>query len=281
MKAAPLWICWGAETMIIIKASLLPGREAFGILSDSFWYIRGWGQELNRQVGSTTQWYLADHLGSIRATADATGGLMSTYNYDPYGTPQGTSTPQDFGYTGEPHNASSGLVHLRARWYNTTSSMFQTHDPFRGWSDRPMSLHPYMYVYNDPINWVDLTGWNAEWGIEDDRTENQWPKRTHTGWYYWIDESYHDGSPRVSYGPSADGRDKLGIPDTDGSCSQHAKYDAGLVASGICDPDNTSSAGITEDPGMNFAGPLCFPGLYIGGRVNGKMYSPESGAEAF
>lgn len=102
--------------------------ETLGSISGSStsWYVRGWGQELNRQVGSTTQWYLADHLGTIRATADGTGNLLSSYNYDPFGTPEGTSQPIDYGFTGEPQSSSTGLVHLRARWYNTVAGRFQS-----------------------------------------------------------------------------------------------------------------------------------------------------------
>ncbi|MDQ6695037.1 MAG: hypothetical protein M3014_11570 [Chloroflexota bacterium] len=63
---------------------------------------------------------------------------------------EGTSAPQDYGFTGEPQNSATGLVQLRARWYNTLSGRFQTHDPYSGELDQPMSLNRYLYVYDDP-----------------------------------------------------------------------------------------------------------------------------------
>ena len=125
----------------------------------STWYVRGWQQELSR-VSATdgTEWYLSDKLGSVRAILNGAGQASTTYNYEPFGTPEGTNVPQDYGFTGEPQDASTNLVQLRARWYNPAASRFQTVDPFFGFSEEPMSRHPYLYVFNDPINNTDPTG---------------------------------------------------------------------------------------------------------------------------
>jgi len=129
------------------------------------WYMRGWGQELSRESFSgqanTVSWYLPDRLGSVRAEMDDVGGLSTTYNYDPFGTPEGSTAPEDYGFTGEPQTSLLGLVHLRARWYNTASGRFQSHDPFAGWLVRPMSLHAYMYVHDDPVNGRDPSGFTC------------------------------------------------------------------------------------------------------------------------
>jgi RHS repeat-associated protein len=126
------------------------------------WYVRGWGQELSREdfpgKGSTATWYLPDRLGSVRGTMDNAGSLSNTYNYDPFGTPEGGSAPQDYGFAGEPQNSFLKQVYLRARWYNTQNGRFDTRDPIMGGASQPMSLHPYMYGYADPVNWVDRNG---------------------------------------------------------------------------------------------------------------------------
>ncbi len=83
----------------------------------------------------------------MRLLMDGSGKVTSSYNYDPFGTPEGTSQPTDYGFTGEAHNATLGLVQLRARWYSTTSGRFQSHDPYAGTPTVPMSLHPYLYLY--------------------------------------------------------------------------------------------------------------------------------------
>jgi RHS repeat-associated protein len=129
--------------------------------STSTWYIHGWGQELNDQTSSTTTWYLADRLSSTRATIDNAGGLLSGYNYDPYGSPEGSAAIPRYGFTGEQQSVETGLVYLRGRWYNPGSGRFQTTDKFSGWLTEPQSLHRYMYVNNDPVNLVDPTGYYA------------------------------------------------------------------------------------------------------------------------
>ncbi|HKP52977.1 MAG TPA: RHS repeat-associated core domain-containing protein [Chloroflexia bacterium] len=89
---------------------------------------------------------------------DASGGLTSSYNYDPYGTSEGTSLPQDYGFTGEPQNSTTGLVHLRARWYSTVSGRFISRDPFGGELGNPLSMNPYQYGELDPVGNTDHSG---------------------------------------------------------------------------------------------------------------------------
>jgi YD repeat-containing protein len=69
--------------------------------------------------GSNRTWYVPDALGSVRATLNTAGDVLSTHRYDPYGTPQLGDQPCSFGFTGEMHDVPAGLVNLRARWYDT------------------------------------------------------------------------------------------------------------------------------------------------------------------
>lgn len=158
----------GVETRYTLDiVGRLPERLGSATNGTSTWYIRGWGQELSKESGGTTSaWYLSDRLGSVRGLASITGTLTTSYNYDPFGTPQGTSLPSDYGYTGEPHDSGSGLVHLRARWYGTGAGRFLTQDPFSGWSAQPQSLHRYMYGNDDPVNITDPTGLYGQCGCE-------------------------------------------------------------------------------------------------------------------
>ena len=50
-------------------------------------------------------------------------------------------------------NANTGLVYLRARYYDPATALFLTADPMVN------STHAaYIYVLDDPLNGVDLTG---------------------------------------------------------------------------------------------------------------------------
>lgn len=116
------------------------------------------GERLAISPSGTRTWYIADALGSVRQTLDDTGTPLATANYDPWGVPQGGQIAP-FGFTGELQDPS-GMVYLRARWYNASHGTFTSVDPFSGFSEQPYSLHPYAYAYSDPVRYTDPTGKN-------------------------------------------------------------------------------------------------------------------------
>ncbi|MCG8346161.1 MAG: RHS repeat-associated core domain-containing protein, partial [Chloroflexales bacterium] len=62
-------------------------------------------------------------------------------------------------FTGElQDDGDSGLVYLRARWYDPGSGTLTTRDPFAGCPKTPYSLHPYQYAYANPVVHVDPSG---------------------------------------------------------------------------------------------------------------------------
>jgi RHS repeat-associated protein len=119
-------------------------------------------ERLALPTSSTLIWFLHDGLGSVRQTLDGSGGAPNSVSYDPWGVPQGglplTLSGMGFGFTGELQNAASGLVHLRARWYDANAGRFHARDPFEGWAETPYSQHFYQYAYSNPVNWTDLSG---------------------------------------------------------------------------------------------------------------------------
>jgi RHS repeat-associated protein len=108
--------------------------------------------------GSNRTWYVPDALGSVRVTLNTAGDVLTTHRYDPYGTPQLGDVPRTFGFTGEPHDTTVGLVNLRARWYATAEGRLLTRDPFMGFAQRPYSQHPYAYALSNPSNFTDPSG---------------------------------------------------------------------------------------------------------------------------
>jgi RHS repeat-associated protein len=115
-----------------------------GELDDHLW---------QRKSDGTTQYFLTDHQGSTRALADATGAVTASYNYDAFGNGfSGTATR--FGYTGREHDADTGLLYYRARWYDPGQGRFVSEDPIG--LDGGINL--YAYVENSPLNWVDPLG---------------------------------------------------------------------------------------------------------------------------
>ncbi|NJL55947.1 RHS repeat-associated core domain-containing protein [bacterium] len=130
------------------------------VLSDgSTTYL--YGLERLAGVGPTgTEWYLADAIGSVRLTLDDAGQPLGGHDlaYTPFGIPQSGAQPALFGFAGEQWDADTGLVYLRARWYDPANGTFLSRDPFEGFPDMPYSQHPYQYGYSNPALWTDPSG---------------------------------------------------------------------------------------------------------------------------
>jgi RHS repeat-associated protein len=110
-------------------------------------------------LAGTAYWYHHDQLGSTRAMTDATGILQATYNYDPYGnitTTTGTLT-NPLRFAGEYTDAESGLIYMRARYYDPATAQFIGRDPIE-----KVTRRPYGYADGNPLNLLDPTGLEAQ-----------------------------------------------------------------------------------------------------------------------
>jgi RHS repeat-associated protein len=164
-----------------LVAPLSQVLSSTGGLTASHLYGR---ERLASVEASSRTWYVPDALGSVRVTLNTAGDVLTTHRYDPYGTPQLGDVPRSFGFTGEPHDTTVGLVNLRARWYHTSEGRFGVRDTLEDNVLYPQSSHRYAYTQNDPINFIDPTG-NYRWRnvsnspahelIENDFMNNYFP----------------------------------------------------------------------------------------------------------
>ena len=99
-----------------------------------------------------------DGLGSVRLLVDAaTRQILDTYRYAPFGgLLAGGTSDNNRRFTGEAQDAT-GLYYLRARWYDPATGRFLSRDPFPGLAALPQTQtqHPYAYVGNNPVLYVD------------------------------------------------------------------------------------------------------------------------------
>ncbi|NLB80623.1 MAG: RHS repeat-associated core domain-containing protein, partial [Clostridiaceae bacterium] len=63
-----------------------------------------------------------------------------------------------FGYCGEYFDDESGLVYLRARYYDPVTSRMLSEDTYEGDIRDPLSLNRYTYCANNPILYIDPSG---------------------------------------------------------------------------------------------------------------------------
>jgi RHS repeat-associated protein len=119
-------------------------------------YVNGLGidDKLKQTTGTTTSYYLSDHLGSTVGLADQAGSITSQTIYDSFGNATGP-LPTRYGYTGREYDEYTGLMYYRARFYDPQIGRFISEDPI-GFGGGDINL--YAYVGNNPINYKDPTG---------------------------------------------------------------------------------------------------------------------------
>jgi RHS repeat-associated protein len=132
------------------------------------------GRVVARNDGAVL-YYTQDHRGSTRLVANASHGVVDTYDYTAFGRPivKSESAPQDFEYDGS-YDDESALTYMHARYYDGELSHFASADTIVPNLYRPQSLHRYSYVEQDPVNHSDPSGhqkMQVEWKNYIDQQE--------------------------------------------------------------------------------------------------------------
>jgi RHS repeat-associated protein len=131
-------------------------------------YVQVQGQILAEYDAGAWGYVLPDTLGSVRQLVDAAGQVSLAQSYDPFGVPHsqhGTQNPQlPFGYTGEQADPSTGLVFLRARYYDPYGGVFVQKDSFLGIPLSPSTMNGFNYANQNPVNLTDRSGYSPHGG---------------------------------------------------------------------------------------------------------------------
>ena len=108
---------------------------------------------ISRETASGISYLLSDDQGSVRLETDASADVTRSYSYDAFGNELDTQdlSGNRFRYTGQWSDAS-GLVFLRARFYDPQTGTFLSVDPV------PSAASPYVYCQNNPLMRVDPSG---------------------------------------------------------------------------------------------------------------------------
>ncbi len=106
-------------------------------------------------------WFQHDQGGSTRLLTDASGNVVATYSYDPYGnqTTHTGSATTPLGYAGQYTDVETGLQYLRARYYDPATGQFLSRDPAVG-----ATRDAYGYANRSPLNVTDPSGLCGLWG---------------------------------------------------------------------------------------------------------------------
>ena len=118
-----------------------------------------------------------DHLGSLSAVTDASGGVEQSLAHDPYGTRRsadwGSALPEEDvrsvasaqdegrsrrGFTGHETLDRTGFVHMGGRLYDPRIGRFMSPDPIISEPASGQGWNLYSYVGNSPLSRTDPSG---------------------------------------------------------------------------------------------------------------------------
>ena len=119
-------------------------------------YVNSLGidNKLKITTGTTSKYFLADHLGSTTGLADSNGVVTESASYDSFGRTISSNLTTRYQYTGREYDEYTGLMFYRARFYDPQIGRFISEDPigFKG------GVNWYAYVDNNSINFSDPLG---------------------------------------------------------------------------------------------------------------------------
>jgi len=141
-------------------------------------------------------YYIKDHLGSIRVVVDQGGEIVSAQDYYPFGETLRTYTTgsgqnDKYKFTEKERDIETGYDYFGARFYDSRIGRWLSVDPlaemYPGWS-------PYNYTMNNPLRYIDPNGmYSAETADgsdpeeddpigkdEDGKPSNSWGKGVHS-----------------------------------------------------------------------------------------------------
>ncbi|MFT3925432.1 MAG: RHS repeat-associated core domain-containing protein [Myxococcales bacterium] len=108
-----------------------------------------------------------DHLGSTAIVTDTKGALLEHRYYEPFGSRAdeegapwtGAETGITRGFTGHEEEAEFGITNMKGRLYDPRLRRFVSPDPLARASSQ--GVNRYLYVHNNPVRYVDPSGYDA------------------------------------------------------------------------------------------------------------------------
>lgn len=117
------------------------------------------GRRIAMRKSGMLLFLLQDHLGSTAVTTDASGNLVASTRYWPYGVTRSNMgfLFTDKLFTGQQQENANGLYFYKARFYDADIGRFIQADTIVPDAD-PRAINRHAYVYNNPLNYTDPTG---------------------------------------------------------------------------------------------------------------------------
>jgi RHS repeat-associated protein len=132
-------------------------RESRGGVTQK--YVSGGIDELfSTEDGTSTSYVHQDAMGSVVATTNAGGSVLSAPDYDAWGVLRAGGSEPGHTFTGREWDPQTGMYYYRARYYDPAVGRFITEDPMRFRA----GVNFFAYVSNNPTNRIDPLGLKDE-----------------------------------------------------------------------------------------------------------------------
>jgi RHS repeat-associated protein len=123
------------------------------------WNIWGLDNVGKINADTTRNYYLKDHLGSIRVVLNSTNQVISAQDYDAWGYPLENrtynATAMKYDFTGKERDDQTTYDYFGARYYDSRIANWTSIDPL---FEKHLDHSPYNYVLRNPIRLIDPDG---------------------------------------------------------------------------------------------------------------------------
>ncbi|SFW38032.1 RHS repeat-associated core domain-containing protein [Luteibacter sp. UNCMF366Tsu5.1] len=109
----------------------------------------------------SVSYYYTDPQGTVLAVTDASGIVVSSVDYAPYGASAMGNPGDGPGYTGHVADSDTDLIYMQARYYDPIVGRFVGIDPSRPAPGDPFGFNRFAYANNSPLVHIDPDGRNA------------------------------------------------------------------------------------------------------------------------
>jgi len=136
--------------------------ELDGAGAQTAYNVFGGSSVISRTTAQGTDYYLYNGRGDVVQLTNSAGSVTATYDYDAFGnllTVNNHLNP--FRYCGEYWDYETKRYYFRARYYSPATGRFTQRDKFLGFHTDPLSLNRYTYAHNNPIKYIDPSGYDA------------------------------------------------------------------------------------------------------------------------
>ncbi|MEV8536719.1 RHS repeat-associated core domain-containing protein [Streptomyces sp. NPDC051211] len=145
-------------TTLYLGETELRHNKATGKVEATRYYAHG-GQVVAVRTPQSLTWMSADHNGTASVQIDASTQTVTRRHMQPFGEKRGTGPSKwtgDKGFVGGTQDPT-GLTHLGAREYDSTTGRFISADPIADLKD-PQQINGYAYSNNNPVTFTDPDG---------------------------------------------------------------------------------------------------------------------------